>query len=307
MINFRYHVVSLTAVFFALAIGLVVGTAALNGPVADSLRDQIDSLGQQNQELRDRVNHLGADVEAREQFAEQVAPVVLANRLAGVRVLILSTPSGQEHVDGVRDMLLLAGATVTGRIGVTDRFTDPASNDELLDLAHTSLPAGVPDGLPTNSDGVEASAALLGAVLLERAPAITEADRRAVLNAYTRPGYLNGTQDVTTSAGAVVFVSGAPYTGPEAPRRNAAIVTTVAQLDNAGSVMVAASADAGAGNVVAGVRDDPRLSQTVSTVDNAGTPQGRLVAAWALSDQIAGRVGHYGIGSGAILLPKTAR
>ena len=35
MINFRYHVVSLTAVFLALAIGLVVGTAALNGPVAD--------------------------------------------------------------------------------------------------------------------------------------------------------------------------------------------------------------------------------------------------------------------------------
>jgi len=34
VINFRYHVVSLTAVFLALAIGLVVGTAALNGPVA---------------------------------------------------------------------------------------------------------------------------------------------------------------------------------------------------------------------------------------------------------------------------------
>ena len=41
MINFRYHVVSLTAVFLALAIGLVVGTAALNGPVADSLRGQV--------------------------------------------------------------------------------------------------------------------------------------------------------------------------------------------------------------------------------------------------------------------------
>ena len=37
MINFRYHVVSLTAVVLALAIGLVVGTAALNGPVVDTL------------------------------------------------------------------------------------------------------------------------------------------------------------------------------------------------------------------------------------------------------------------------------
>jgi hypothetical protein len=307
VINFRYHVVSLTAVFFALAIGLVVGTAALNGPVADSLRDQIDSVGQQNQELRDRVNHLNADVEAREQFAEQVAPVVLANRLAGVRVLILFTPSGDEHVDGVRDMLALAGATVTGRVGVTDRFTEPANNDELLDLAHTSLPAGVPDGLPTNSDGVEASAALLGAVLLDRTPPIAETDRRAVLTAFTNPGYLSGTDDVAAAAGAVVFVSGPPYTGPEAARRNAAIVTTVAQLDNAGVVTVAAGADAGEGNVVAEVRRDPRLTQTMSTVDNAGTPQGRLVVAWALAEQIAGRPGHFGIGSGATLLPKTAR
>ena len=46
MINFRYHVVSLTAVFLALAIGLVVGTAALNGPAADALNDQVDALSQ---------------------------------------------------------------------------------------------------------------------------------------------------------------------------------------------------------------------------------------------------------------------
>ena len=44
MINFRYHVVSLTAVFLALAIGLVVGTAALNGPAADALGEQVDAL-----------------------------------------------------------------------------------------------------------------------------------------------------------------------------------------------------------------------------------------------------------------------
>ena len=53
MINFRYHVVSLTAVFLALAIGLVVGTAALNGPVADSLKEQVQSVSKDNSNLRD--------------------------------------------------------------------------------------------------------------------------------------------------------------------------------------------------------------------------------------------------------------
>ena len=56
MINFRYHVVSLTAVFLALAIGLVVGTAALNGPVADSLKDQVQGLNRDNSNLREQQN-----------------------------------------------------------------------------------------------------------------------------------------------------------------------------------------------------------------------------------------------------------
>ena len=38
MVDFRYHLVSIIAVFLALAVGIVVGTAALNGPVLDSLR-----------------------------------------------------------------------------------------------------------------------------------------------------------------------------------------------------------------------------------------------------------------------------
>ena len=38
MIDFRYHLVSIIAVFLALAIGIVVGTTALNGYVVDDLR-----------------------------------------------------------------------------------------------------------------------------------------------------------------------------------------------------------------------------------------------------------------------------
>ena len=62
MINFRYHVVSLTAVFLALAIGLVVGTAALNGPVADSLKDRVNALSKNNEQLRESVNNMETEV-----------------------------------------------------------------------------------------------------------------------------------------------------------------------------------------------------------------------------------------------------
>lgn len=307
MINFRYHVVSLTAVFLALAIGLVVGTAALNGPVADSLADQVGVLGQQNQELRDRVNHLNNDVEQREEFATQIAPVVLANRLVGDRVLVISVPSGRDHVEGVIEMLTTAGATVVGQVDMEDKLTDPASNAELLDLAHLRLPSNIDPNVPTNSDGVESSAALLATVLLDHSPALTTEDLRTVLTAYRDEGYLTIARDVVGPAEAVVLVSGSPVTGEEANRRNAAVVTFAAQFDKAGYVVVAASADAGDGNVVTELRGDPQLAQNVSTVDNVSTPQGRLVTAWAVADQIAGRVGHYGIGPGAALLPRNAQ
>jgi Copper transport outer membrane protein, MctB len=47
VINFRYHVVLLTAVFLALAIGLIVGTAALNGPVANDLQSRVSQLSKE--------------------------------------------------------------------------------------------------------------------------------------------------------------------------------------------------------------------------------------------------------------------
>jgi hypothetical protein len=304
VINFRYHVVSLTAVFLALTIGLVLGTTALNGAVADQLKEQVTSLNQKNQELRDQVIHLSDDVESKEDFAVQAAPAILGSKLSGRHVIVVSLQSGADYVDGVVQMLTTAGATINGRVEIEDKFTDPAHNDELLDLAHTSLRPSITGNLPTNTDGVESSAALLAAVLMTRTPAVTPDDFAFVLSAYTSQGYLKTNGAVSGPGDAVLFVSGAPATDSSAAKRNANIVTIVAQLQQAGQVVVGANNTAGTGNIVSAVRGDPKLSKAVSTVDNVATPQGRIVMALALSEQLAGRVGSYGIGTGASLLPR---
>ena len=49
MIDFRYHLVSIVAVFLALAIGIVLGSTELQGTTLDSLRGLTNSLkGQLN-------------------------------------------------------------------------------------------------------------------------------------------------------------------------------------------------------------------------------------------------------------------
>lgn len=303
MINFRYHVVSLTAVFLALAIGLVVGTAALNGPLTDDLNDRVNAIGDENKLLRDQLNHLEEETDKQEAFAKDAAPFILAGKLTGHRVLVVSTGSAGKHVADLVADLKTAGATVSGHVEISDKYTDPANNELLLDLANRSRPATVA-GLPTNSNGVETSTALLAAVLLDRTPAVAEDARREVISAYSAGEFLIAT-DLTGVADSVVVVAAPPETDREAARKNAAVVTMVNWFDQAGPVVVAGSGVAGDGNVLSVVRGDPALTKTVSTVDNVATTLGKVVTVLALAEQLAGATGHYGIGTGAgQLMPK---
>ena len=43
MIDFRYHVVSIVAVFLALALGLFIGSTSLRGPVANFINNRTDN------------------------------------------------------------------------------------------------------------------------------------------------------------------------------------------------------------------------------------------------------------------------
>lgn len=308
MINFRYHVVSLTAVFLALAIGLVVGTAALNGPVADSFKDTVDVLKRDNGQLRAQLEQLEAEVQREEEFAVEAAPALIGGKLTGRRVLLVVLPRTEEYVEGVAAMLTVAGARMTGRITISDKFLAPANGVELLDLAdQASQPTVSSSGLPLNSDGVETSSALLAKALLAGSQPVAAADLKAVLAAYSSAGYLTADEATTGAAEAVVIVSGLPPTDRDADAKNRAAVTLVTQFAKDKPVVVAGSG-VGDGNVVSQVRADPTLVRTISTVDNAGGSQGQLVTALATAERIVqGQAGQYGLGAGATaLMPKVA-
>jgi hypothetical protein len=308
VINFRYHVVSLTAVFLALAIGLVVGTAALNGPVVDSLNDQVTGIGRQNQQLRDQVDHLKTEANTQEQFATQAAPVILADKLRNRRVLVVALPAAVNYVKDVVETLQIGGAKITTQVEVQDKFTAPTNNSQLLDLATITRPVGVSEPASPNTDGVQTSTALLTAVLLDRQAGqttIPEDERRKVLSAYTAGGWIMTNGSPAGPAEAVVLLTGAPYVDHDATKRNAAVVNMVDQFAHAGHLIVASDGVGAEGNAITAVRRDPVLTKTISTVDNVATPQGRVITALALAEQVGGGSGHYGIGDGATsLIPK---
>ncbi len=308
MINFRYHVVSLTAVFLALAIGLVVGTAALNGPVSENLRNNLAALNKDNNVRREQVNKLNEEVNRNQEFATEIAPMLLGGKLAGRKLAVVSLPGAEEPATGVVAMLTRAGAMVTARVAVEDKFFDPNFVNELLDLADQSTqPSIQPTGLPQNSDGVETASALLAFTLAQggATPPSTD-DVTAVLTAFAQPGYLTVEDGATGGAEAFVLVAGVPATDQDAVKKSRFAVTAAEQFGNDRSLVVAGD-DAGEGNLVASIRNDPTLSTKISTVDNVSTVQGQVATALVTWDRLTqNKIGHYGLAAGATSIVPSA-
>ncbi|GAA2643311.1 copper transporter [Dactylosporangium fulvum] len=308
MINFRYHVVSLAAVFLALAIGLVVGTAAANGPLAENLNDQVNKITNEKQQLRDDLDQSRAELKKSADFAAEVAPMLLNGKLNNRNVLLVKFEGSDDDVntatDGIATTLETAGAKVVGTISITEKFTAAASNLLLLDLSESWAPPAVSGALPNTTNGVETSSALLASVLVGKSGTPQVDGVRTVLSAYEQAGCVKLRGDFKAPAEAVIIVAGAPASGKDAKERNTAAMTIATRFDMAGPTVVAGLS---ANGLVSSVRGDASIAKTTSTVDNAVTANGQLAAVMALVERLGGKTGHYGIGDGATsLLPKTA-
>ncbi|WP_250033518.1 copper transporter [Paractinoplanes maris] len=316
MINFRYHVVSLTAVFLALAIGLVVGTAALNGPVADNLKSQITALNKDLGNKRDEINQYREEISRNQEFATEIAPTVLNGRLAGRKLAVLALPGTDQYADKVITMLTIAGATITAKVTVQDKFFDPAVDLDLLDLANESAQTSIPiNEVPLNSNGVETASAQLSLALMQRsgttgaAPVSqpTAADVTAVLTAYSEQSYIAVDDKAVGGAEATVMITGAPAVDKDAAKKAQSMVYMATEVSNDGPLVVA-GVGVGEGNLISAVRGDPTLVKKISTVDNASTADGQVATGMATAERVVdNKVGQYGLAAGAAsLVPKAA-
>ena len=99
MIDFRYHLVSLIAVFLAVTLGIVIGTTALNGPILDDLESQVDALEQDKRSLEDRSQTLQGRLDSTDQFQLAVAPALVDDALADSSVLLVLADEDVETGD----------------------------------------------------------------------------------------------------------------------------------------------------------------------------------------------------------------
>ena len=75
--------------------------------------------------MRDQVDELNEELTRQEQDWTAAAAVALPGRLTGRRVLLVSMRSSAKYIDGLKQLLTMAGAKVTGRVVIADTFIDP--------------------------------------------------------------------------------------------------------------------------------------------------------------------------------------
>jgi hypothetical protein len=125
VIDFRYHVVSIVAVFLALAIGIVLGSTELQGPAYNILNQTTAKLQGELDQARTQLSQSQAQASNGEAYAQAVEPAVLRDLLTGQRLLIVTEPGAQSSVvSGLTAAAGDAGASITGQINLQPKFFD---------------------------------------------------------------------------------------------------------------------------------------------------------------------------------------
>jgi copper transport outer membrane protein MctB len=156
VVDFRYHALSLVAVFLALAVGLLMGVAVGDSGLASSARDAL------RDGLRGDVVRVREELERRERFEQRAWPALVAGRLRGVEVGVVSSDGAV--VDAVRAAVEAAGGSVVARTSGIEGGVYGGRAAVVVELS--SAPAAVrPDGW-SSVDNVDEPAGKVALVLL---------------------------------------------------------------------------------------------------------------------------------------------
>jgi len=303
VIDFRYHLVSVIGIFLALAVGIVLGTAAANGVVLDNLNGQVNRLRTDKGDLRKTLDDLQTESNAGKAFVKLWLPTLVAHRLADQRVAVLSapgTPSGLRT--DVVAALRQAGATVTSQVQISADYVDPARDATLASVV-SSLGSAEGDA-PTRS-GAELAAASLATALVAkrsgRAPAAEESTR--VLTAFQRAGMIDLTGNGNPNAASLAVLLAAPAEKGknDATKASDTVLLALAVALDVGSdgAVISGPLTATANDgLLAAARSSNDVRHAVGTVDSADSPVGQVETVLALAAQLRGEAVAWGTGPG---------
>jgi hypothetical protein len=257
VIDFRYHAISMVAVFLALAIGIVLGVTIGDSLVSEAEQGLRQSLQEDVVEARSASEDASAELEARDQLLEEALPILAGRRLAGERIAVVTVGSLPDELESsIREAIEVAGGDVDS---VSDLPTPP-DIEELADavggrLANADRTAARADELARRVARAMVEGGELARRLGEELPERFVGDYRG--------------------ADAVVFHR-APVAEEDTSLERFAAATGGTLLRAAGIVVGVEAADADPSQIPFYQRLE------ITTVDSADTPGGQAALVFAL-------------------------
>jgi predicted ThiF/HesA family dinucleotide-utilizing enzyme len=294
VIDFRYHLVSIIAVFLALAVGLAVGSTALTGTAEQALTAAQHRLTSQNKALTKQNGALQKQVAGDQAFASANSARLLAGLLTGEHVVLIAAPGADAAVtSGLTTAMREAGATVTGQVSLTSAFTTTSGQTEatLSQLAQNLADSAglvltpVPD---STVSGQQQAAQVLAAGLVASSAGLPTTTSQAILTGFSRSGFISVVAGAPASLHANLAVLVTPGGPPPQQSMSEVLMAVARELKSAGSatVMAGAVSSIGAGSVI---NAENGAGPAVSTVDNADTETGQILVVQALRFLLDGK------------------
>jgi Copper transport outer membrane protein, MctB len=336
MINFRFHLVSLVAVFLALTVGIVVGATIVNHAIVTELNSRINKVEKNAETQRRQNSTLSASEKQLQSYLTTAAPYVVEGRLTAVPVAVIA----ERGVDRttVRELVTLlqdAGAQApaiiwlepkwqldqpTERTQLAQIVSDVASDPKLGavaldDLAHrlgtpvataTTAPTAT---APTTTAPTTTAPTTTAPTTVPSTPTTTKPVD--LLSALSTAGFVSieavgagGSTDLSTfpTADARVSVVGGEQSALAADpliKPIASAFSAIGVPTVAAEVYHPTNGQPARATIVAPIRTDRTLRATVSTVDDVDLVQGRVAVVLATAEAGVAKIGHYGYGAGA--------
>lgn len=275
MISYRHHVVSLVAVFLALAVGVTLG----GGPLSDLGRDSEPTA--RAGAVRDDSARAASYADA---FATASAKTLYADRLRGHDVSVVTLP-GADHevVSALNAQVEAAGGTVAGVYDVQAPLVD-ASEKSLVDTLGSQLMTQLGSAVSADASTYDRLGQLLGLAVAstELAPEDALSIRQSLAGAelLNSPGEAGPTPLVLVVLGD--HVDDAILSG---------LMSGLAA--KATGVVVAGDAASGTKGDLEALRAEP-AAEKVATVDGTDSALGRVTAVLALARSLTQQGGSFG-------------
>lgn len=278
MINLRYHIVSLAAVFLALAAGIALGAGFLDEATTSS--DNVE-------ESRTQLSQALAGYDA--AYASLTAPGLTAESLDGQSIIVFTTPSARssEAADLIANVEA-AGGVVSGEVELTSRLLNPSNRQFAEGVSTQAGGAEVAIG-----EGYDRIGAVLGRAYLATETTETDELARTIRAAFAEGALIETVTEPEVNSTAAIILTGPERTSSD----NAGVVLSqfVQALDETGQgTVVAGPVSSGEDGGAVDVLRNSDAASAVSTVDVTDSATGRVGVILALAQELEGNTGAWG-------------